>query len=203
MALFALCLVITSCNKDNENDEPKETIDGFACVDLGLSVKWAANNLNGYFQYGSTKANTFTRNSDALPYNEIGGTSLDAARVNMSSKWRLPTRAEMIELVDRCTWYLITESGVRYFKVVGPSGKSITIPCSGAYPLGDETSLLYQNYQCWLMTSSLDGGGNPRPYILKACYTNETTDPTVGVTTNEALRVSGIPVRGVSSAKVD
>ena len=87
--------------------------------------------------------------------------------------------------------------------MTGPNGNSILLPLDGAYPLGNESSLLYYGYQCWLMTSTLDGGGNPRPYILKASYINSYTPPSVTVTTNEAYRISGMSVRGVSKAEPD
>ena len=209
--LWTILLVTTmyfcfnACSKDDDNSNEKQhqTIDGYGFIDLGLSVKWATSNLNGYYQYGNTSANYFI-SENYLPTTDIGGTSKDPAYTNMSNKWRLPSRIEMQELINKCTWLLVTEKGNRYFRVTGPSGKSITLPCSGAYPLGNgNSSVLYQDYQCWLMTSTLDNSGNPRPYILKASYINEDTQPTVTITTNEAYRISGIPVRGVSTAESD
>lgn len=206
VAVMTLCMGFTACSKDDSEDEqpPKTTIDGYEYVDLGLSVKWAKSNLKGFYQYGNPTANSFSSDDYALPTYNIGGTSKDPAYANMSSKWRLPTSSEMQELADECKWVLVTESnGTRHFHVTGPSGKSIDLPCSGAYPIGNSSSLLYENYQCWLMTSSLDGGGNPRPYILKGVYTNENISPTYKVTTNEVQRISGISVRGVSTADPD
>lgn len=202
LAVVILCTSFNACSKDEDNEKETQTIDGYGFVDLGLSVKWASSNLSGYYQYGNPTSNSF-KSENALPTYGVGGTSSDPAFVGMSSKWRLPTRTEMEELVDKCSWKLITEKGTRYFRVTGPSGKSITLPCSGAYPLGNNSSLLYENYQCWLMTSTLNSDGNPRPYILKASYINESSQPTVTVTTNEALRISGMSVRGVSTAAPD
>lgn len=191
-------------NNDDQNDDEQETlttIDGFKFVDLGLSVKWAASNLNGYYQYGNPSANDF-KTEYGLPTTEIGGTSDDPAYANMSNKWRLPTRTEMQELVNNCTWEYTYDNGSG-FRVTGPNGNSIFLTCDGAYPLGNESSLLYFGYQCWLMTSTLDNSGNKRPYILKASYINSYTSPTVTVTTSEAYRISGMSVRGVSIADPD
>ncbi|UKK50545.1 hypothetical protein L6472_11000 [Prevotella sp. E13-17] len=191
-------------NNDDQNDDEQETlttIDGFKFVDLGLSVKWAASNLNGYYQYGNPSANDF-KTEYGLPTTEIGGTSDDPAYANMSNKWRLPTRTEMQELVNNCTWEYTYDNGSG-FRVTGPNGNSIFLTCEGAYPLGNESSLLYYGYQCWLMTSTLDNSGNKRPYILKASYINSYTSPTVTITTNEAYRISGMSVRGVSIADPD
>lgn len=214
MAFFAMmiCVGFTSCSKDDEeknkdgdgNKTQIQSIDGKEFVDLGLSVKWSTDNLSGYYQYGNTRANDFSKTDNQLPKTNIGGTQSDAAYVNMSSKWRMPTKAEMQELVDKCEWTIVTNNGQRSVQVKGPSGKSISLPMSGAYPLGSgNREVLYQNFQCWLMTSDLDNSGNPRPYVLQVRYTNETTKPDVRVTTNEALRISGIPVRGVSTAEPD
>lgn len=191
-------------NPDTTNNNPSThpdtltTIDGYEFVDLGLSVKWAASNLRGYYQYGNTSADDFKTEYELTKYG-IGGTSEDPAYANMSNKWRLPTRGEAQELVASCTW-VYTAYG---FEVTGPNGNSILLPLDGAYPLGNESNLLYYGYQCWLMTSTLDGGGNPRPYILKASYINSYNQPTVTVTTNEAYRISGMSVRGVSEADPD
>lgn len=188
----------TTSNNPSNHPDTLTTIDGYEFVDLGLSVKWAAKNLSGYYQYGNPTANDF-KTEYSLPQYSIGGTSEDPAYANMSNKWRLPTRTEMQELVNDCTWEYTGNS----FKVTGSNGNSILLPLDGAYPLGNESSLLYYGYQCWLMTSTLDGGGNPRPYILKASYINSYTSPTVNVTTSEAYRISGMSVRGVSTADPD
>jgi hypothetical protein len=186
---------------DDNSKDTLTTIDGYEFVDLGLSVKWAASNLNGYYQYGNPSANDF-KTEYGLPTTGIGGTSDDPAYANMSNKWRLPTRTEMQELVNNCTWEYTYDNGSG-FRVTGPNGNSIFLTCDGAYPLGNESSLLYYGYQCWLMTSTLDNSGNKRPYILKASYINSYTSPTVNVTTSEAYRISGMSVRGVSIADPD
>ena len=196
---------------EQPSDEPStpepiitDRIDGYQFVDLGLSVKWSTGEPAGYYQYGNPTANSFFSSDYDLPNNEIGGQyGYDPATTNLSPAWRMPTRAEMQELVDRCDWYLFTSGAERYFRVVGPSGEQLTLRCYGAFTLGLGGSLLYENYQCWLLTSTLDDSGNPRPYILKARYTNDTSAPDVQVTTNEALRLSGIPIRGVSTSQPD
>lgn len=217
-----LCIGFSACgDEDNkpqkggyqqpENEIP--TIDGFEFVDLGLSVKWASCNVGadwelgygGFFQYGNPESFNFLSDYQ-LPTENIGGTSKDPAFVHMSRKWRMPTRAEMIELKDNCDWIVAIDSrsGQRYY--VGTSqfnGEEIYIPAAGAYPLGgSNNSILYENEQCWLMTSTLDGSGNPRPYILKIQYIS-STNSSIDVTTNEAGRYSGMPIRAVSTAAPD
>lgn len=220
--LSALALMImgafmfSACgDDDDESNTPsqqRKTIDGYEYVDLGLSVKWATCNVNaksfldagGFFQYGNPHSLSFVSDYQ-LPTYEIGGTDLDPATFYMGSKWRMPTRAEMLELVNGCTWKVTTSnSGQRYY--IGTSKKNsrqIFIPASGAYPLGNtNSSIVYENQQCWLMTSTLDDSGNPRPYILKIQYLSDSNN-SINVTTNEVGRYSGMPVRAVSVANGD
>lgn len=104
-----LLLAAASCEKiqyaeDGETPMPK-------AVDLGLSVKWASFNLGAsneyeagdYYSWGETKTKynytwgTYIYNNDnpeKLPK------SKDVARKKLGSSWRMPTKAEIQELVD-------------------------------------------------------------------------------------------------------
>ena len=53
----------------------------------------------------------------------------DAAKVRTKNVWRMPTRAEMEELIEKCTWKLEGEG----FRVTGPNGRSIYLPLGGLY----------------------------------------------------------------------
>lgn len=55
----------------------------------------------------------------------------DAAYVNMGSSWRMPTKADFQELIDKCIWTWTTLNGKKGFKVTGPSGESIFLPAAG------------------------------------------------------------------------
>ena len=84
----------------------------------------------------STKSSYTTDNSktyDKSSYNyDIGGNaSLDAARDNWGGTWRLPTKSEMQELLDKCEWIWTTQGGKKGYKVTGPSGRSIFLPAAG------------------------------------------------------------------------
>ena len=151
------------------------TINGHDCVDLGLSVKWATCNVGAsspgdcgdYFAWGETsiKATYDRENSKTFErgYYDIGGNdSLDAARANWGGTWRLPTKAEMEEIVDKCTWTWTTLGGKEGYKVTGPSGRSIFLPAAGgrygAFPYNDA----YGSY--W--TSAPDESYNGEAYAL-------------------------------------
>jgi len=55
----------------------------------------------------------------------------DAAYINMGSEWRMPTRTEMEELINLCTWNWTTQNGVDGMKVTGINGNSIFLPAGG------------------------------------------------------------------------
>ena len=119
-------------------------------VDLGLpsGLKWANMNVGAsspedygnYYAWGetTTKSN-YTR--DSYQYHNgssflhigsnISGTQYDVARAQWGGSWRLPTEAEIQELVDRCSWTWTTYNGVNGYKVTGPNGNSIFLPAAG------------------------------------------------------------------------
>lgn len=58
----------------------------------------------------------------------------DAATVNWGGTWRMPTSAEVAELVNSCTWTWTSDyggSGIGGYVVTGPNGSSIFMPAAG------------------------------------------------------------------------
>ena len=148
-------IIMASCNKESTNQEEEIEQDIFEAVDLGLSVKWASQNLGAkskygfgdYYAWGETRPKSaFKRDQyifgKSVPgytkYNDIDNkTQLDieddAARTILGKTWRIPTFSEIEELRNRCAWKWveeITEQGslVKGFEITGPSKKSIFIP---------------------------------------------------------------------------
>ena len=119
------------------------TINGYGYVDLGLSVKWATCNVGAsspedygdYNAWGETSVKTSYTEDNCSTYGkfmgDIGGTSRDVAHVKWGGSWRMPTKAEFEELIDRCTWAWTTQGGKSGYRVTGPSGKSIFLPAAG------------------------------------------------------------------------
>lgn len=130
------------------------TIDGHEFVDLGLSVKWATCNLGAsspeefgdYYAWGetSTKSDYSEKNSETYGVSESvlvnkgilnrNGTvtaSHDAATKNWGSQWRMPTKSEIDELVNKCKWTYSNEAGREGATVTGPNGNSIFLPAAG------------------------------------------------------------------------
>ena len=160
LAIMISCIatMLAGCNNNTENIQQKngsskvketynKSIKGHEYVDLGLSVKWATCNIGantpeeyGYyyawgetsnktkFEYGEKNSRTYGENMLDIS----GDSSYDAARANWGGSWRMPTEAEMEELLDECTWTLLTsQSGVNGYKVTGPNGNSIFLPAAG------------------------------------------------------------------------
>ena len=118
-------------------------------VDLGLSVKWASCNLGastpagkgGYYAWGETSTKTeyseknYAYYKEGSGYTDIGeniaGTQYDAATVNLGKDWRMPTKDEVKELCDKCTFTYGEVDGVKGYYATGKNGNSIFLPCYG------------------------------------------------------------------------
>ena len=139
------------------------TVSAGQVVDLGLSVYWASCNLGAekpeeygeYYAWGETKPKSSYTEDNYSYYNasttlytdigsEISGTQYDAATVNLGSDWRMPTKDEMQEMVDKCSWEWTQINGVNGYKVTGPNGNSIFLPAAGFnYSILSGSSLYY------------------------------------------------------------
>lgn len=63
--------------------------------------------------------------------NISGKTKYDAATANWGQQWRMPTKAQMEELVYDCEWIMCSLNGVNGARVVGRNGNSIFLPAAG------------------------------------------------------------------------
>ena len=141
-------------------------LDKHAYVDLGLSVMWATCNVGAtkpeeygdHFAWGETtpkeeyNTNTY-QYYDQLTgqYTKYGSDNLtmlepedDAAHINWGSEWRMPTKEDMNELIDKCTWTWTQYNGIDGYEVTGTNGNSIFLPAAGykgsggpSYPAGE------------------------------------------------------------------
>ena len=123
-----------------------ETPVEYEYVDLGLpsGLKWATHNIGAtaaeeygnYYAWGEvvTKETYTEANSETYgkSMSDISGTEYDAATFNWSGDWRMPTRTEMQELIDNCTWTWVTQNGVYGYKVASKvNSNSIFLPAAG------------------------------------------------------------------------
>lgn len=155
-------------------------------VDLGLSVKWATCNIGAnspeeygsFFSWGETEVkedyglNTYFDNaSDDIrefkyyKYSFDSGKTVldledDAAHVKWGGNWRMPSKADMEELInpDNCVWTWEVRNGVNGQKVTSKiNGNSIFLPvvsnCVGNYSL-DELAIGIGYYMSNTLESS-------------------------------------------------
>lgn len=135
-------------------------------VDLGLSVRWATYNLGAtsssqigsYFSWGSVEPESagydfsrtnhpfYKNGSFTIPSTAIENTDYDAAATLWGGTWRMPTEAEMDELVSKCTW---TKTSMGY-TVKGPNGNTIFLPFTGIY----SGTSLSSDTQCYYWSST-------------------------------------------------
>lgn len=136
-----------SINGGPNNDGYDGIIRGHKYVDLGLpsGLKWATCNVGAdepweygdYFAWGETTPKSeYTEENSKTNGKNIGDISgnaaYDAATANWGGSWRMPTRAEIQELVDNCTWTWTTQNGVKGYKVKSKkSGNNIFLPAAG------------------------------------------------------------------------
>ena len=134
---------IMSCEK-----EPENIINGHEYVDLGLpsGLKWAACNVGAttpeeygnYYAWGEIAPKTdYTYENCATMDKQLGNISgnafYDAATANWGASWRMPTKEEMKELIDNCTFKWTTQNGTTGTLVTGKNGNTIFFPANGYY----------------------------------------------------------------------
>ena len=113
----------------------------------------------------------------------------DAARANWGENWRMPTKDEFQELIDKCVWTWTTQGGHNGYKVTSKiNGNSIFLPAAGHRELYSGFLLLLDKYgQYW--SSSLFAG-----YSIKA---ENLTFHSSNVRVSEDYRYEGYSIRPV------
>ena len=145
-------------------------------VDLGLpsGLLWATCNVGAtlpeeygdYFAWGETTTKTEYTEDNSLTYglskSELQSQGYidsegnltpqyDAATANWGSSWRMPTKNELNELINNCTWTWTTQNGVKGYNVAGPNGASIFLPAAG-YRNGSSLNLAGHYGHYWSST---------------------------------------------------
>ena len=145
--------------------EPDGFVNDHGYVDLGLSVKWATCNVGAsstsdygdYYAWGETSTKSSydqdNSNTHGKSMGNIGGnSSYDVARYRWGDSWRLPTKAEFQELIDKCTWTWTTQGGHNGYKVTSKTnGKSIFLPAAG-YSYGTSPDDVGEEGSYWSST---------------------------------------------------
>ncbi len=116
-------------------------INGHEYVDLGLpsGLKWATCNMGAearnecgsvyYWGNPDPYSSTNKTSQNGVDLDDISGNAAyDAARAHWGSTWRIPTKAEVQELIDNCEFKYRNEKGVPGSLVTGPNGNQIFFP---------------------------------------------------------------------------
>jgi hypothetical protein len=149
----------SNSDQPSEPSIPENLVNGHEFVDLGLSVKWATCNVGAtkpeepgdYYAWGEIELynpsvykwyegdeTRFTKYCIDGEYGEVDNKitlefSDDVANVAWGGTWRMPTKREQEELMNRCTWIWARKNGVSGYNVVGENGNHIFLPQTGVY----------------------------------------------------------------------
>ena len=115
---------------------PGDYGDYFAWGETSPKGEYNYNNVKYYLGENSSNDSMFSKYCTDSKYGTVDNRtrlelSDDAAHWQWGGRWRMPTRAEFQELVDKCQWSWTTEGGHKGYKVTGPSGNSIFLPAAG------------------------------------------------------------------------
>lgn len=91
---------------------------------------------------------------EGSPQNIAGNPEYDVATKYIGEGWRIPSRAEWQELVDKCQW----EDHNNYWLITGPSGKKIILPSSTyntSERADEKTQSKYDTYQFYSGTKEI------------------------------------------------
>ena len=118
-------------------------------VDLGLNVLWADCNVGGDSEspigglYGwadPTGEKTSQNVADYVPLRKylsaqiplnISGTEYDIATAQWGQDWRMPSKEDWKELIEKCKWTKEKAFHVYGYRIEGPNGNSIFLPNTG------------------------------------------------------------------------
>lgn len=154
---------------EEPNSTPTGKFGAYDYVDIGLSVKWATCNvgaktpgeLGQYFAWGDTQTKesfaeddyTIGERADLV---DLKDTQYDTATAIWGNGWRMPTAEEMDELCKKCKWMWAKQNGSFGFKVTGPNGNSIFLPCSHIQMADGEENEFDETFY-WSSTKEDDG----------------------------------------------
>lgn len=140
-------------------NSPEETGDLFAWGEIQPKSSYSLNNYKwGRYSSYYTKYRSGIDDRKTLLMED------DAARQNMGGTWRMPTQAEVQQLINNCTWTRTTLNGVDGYQV-SSGGSSIFLPLNYYNYWTNEVVTLYGFENDYAVSLHLDR--NPR-YIRLA-----------------------------------
>ena len=140
-------------------DSPEDNGDYFAWGETEPKdyYHWETYKLSANGNYYSMTKYCLSTSYGTVDNKNILELSDDAANANWGGDWRMPTKEEMDELCNKCTWTKTTINGVDFYKITSRSnGRSIIWPLAGyrdGYNLKEGGEL-----ECYWSSSLYDGG---------------------------------------------
>ncbi|MBQ0046691.1 MAG: hypothetical protein KBT33_04150 [Prevotellaceae bacterium] len=151
------------------------------------NYKWGTPGNDG-LNFGSLKKYNDTNGYGPVDNLTTLEAADDAAVANWGDGWHMPTKAEMEELVNNCTWTITTHNGVSVCKVEASNGNFIFLPIAGYSSSGR----LQESGNAYYWTSSLSIYSYP---VAAHCLSLMPTMDMKNVSNKE--RYEGLPVRAV------
>lgn len=152
-------------------------------VDLGLSVKWAPFNIGSsaasgkghFYCFGESAQKYYSHTYNYQHYDpltddyvdlgqSICGTEYDVATNLWGNGWRLPSKAELEELLNKCTW-TATNDG---WNVTGPNGNSIFLPAFGMMTYKGAPRTAYEGF--YYLSGDVEEWTNWKGEYIKGNY---------------------------------
>ena len=128
-------------------------------IDLGLSVKWAERN---FMALSTTDSGRFFTWAEAARPNS----TYDIVQEKTGGEWRMPTRSDMQELLDNCTYTQATQDGVQGVKFTSKiNGKTLFLPNVGGYSNG--TFYPANQMGCYYWSKTHDGSSAQSGYRFR------------------------------------
>jgi hypothetical protein len=94
-------------------------------------------------------------------YESISGTEYDVAHTRLGGSWRLPSNAEIQELIDKCSCQWIYYQNTFGALFTGPNGDCIFLPASG-YKKGDGYMQPREKHNAFYWSGTTQSNGNRR-----------------------------------------
>lgn len=193
----------------NQISEPDGISNGHGYVDLGLpsGTKWAISNIGSkspdefgdYYAFGELNTkNEYTEDNYSYKdlrisniinsYDISGNQRFDVARTLWGSTWSMPNNSLWEELLNNCSWEIMTLKNSKGYKITGPNGKSIFLPASGEFSMESKPYGYGKNFTIAYWSSSIGEG----PSCLYGNIENRE-----GLDIPWAYGYEGLPIRPV------
>lgn len=164
------------------DEEPKQPVkqsveSGIEAVDMALSVRWASCNVGAcsptqigdFYAWGECEVSASYGWKESKSYDRPYAATLqiedDVAARKLGDGWRMPTREEFAELIERCEWRETSRDGCFGFEVVASNGNMIFLPAAGyCY----DTTHYHNGLEALYWSASSVKGDNKQAIALRA-----------------------------------